>query len=137
MTKERIKEKFLELKNVNEDIENDFIMFDFLYQDLPESTYQYRMLNAIHTYEEMPNLGIEERMEYNEGEVLFLEIYGSDLFDMAEDSLTFTIDLLEKETIEEYSPYAFLGAVQAYRTIKRFNEIEERTSKTLEKKYYS
>ena len=76
MTKELIKKKFLELKNIKEDIEEDYNGFNYVYKNLKIDDYQNRMLNAIHTYEEIDNISVTDRIEYNDGEILFCGLYG-------------------------------------------------------------
>lgn len=134
MTREIIKEKFLKLKSIKKDIEDDFNFLDSKYQSLKQEEYQDRMLNAIHTYEELPNLSAEERFEYNEGEISYYRSCGFDEWDDEEENFLAVVDLLNTRLLKTH--YAYLGAIQAYRRMKEFNRTEERVSGK-ELKYYS
>ena len=136
MTKELIKKKFLELKNIKEDIEEDYNVFNYAYMNLKIDDYQNRMLNAIHTYEEIDNISVTDRIEYNEGEILFYGLYGSELCEDEDDCLLFAIDILEDEN-EVDNPYTYLGVLQAYRVTKKLNKMDINRNSSLQKKYYS
>ena len=126
MTIQGIKDKFLELKSVKEDIEKDYETFYDAYQHLSFIDYQYRMLNAMHTYEEINGIDASERVNYNDGEVLFYKVYGREGLENEDLSLLYTIKLLNKDSDLD-NPYYYLGVVQAYRTMKKLNLEEERT----------
>ena len=126
MTIQGIKDKFLELKSVKEDIEKDYNTFYDAYQHLSFIDYQYRMLNAMHTYEEIKGIDASERVNYNDGEVLFYKVYGREGLENEDVSLLYTINLLNKDSDLD-NPYYYLGVVQAYRTMKKLNLEEERT----------
>ena len=96
MTIQGIKDKFLELKSVKEDIEKDYETFYEAYQHLSFIDYQYRMLNAMHTYEEIKGIDASERVNYNDGEVLFYKVYGREGLENEDVSLLYTIKLLNK-----------------------------------------
>ena len=135
MNKEELRKKFLEFKEVEHDIEKQFEVFDFLYQELSYEDYQNNMLNILHTYEEISNIGVIDRVEYNEGEILFQETYDLDFCKCEEDALFLTIDLIEHAS-EMDNPYIYLGAVQAYRQVKKLNMVKEPKSYG-KQKYYS
>ncbi len=118
MNKEQLREKFLEYKEIEKDIERQFEVFDFLYQELSYEEYQNKMLNILHTYEEIANIGIIDRVEYSEGELLFQETYELDFCHCEEDALFLTLDFIEHAS-EMDNPYIYLGIVQAYRTTKK------------------
>ena len=126
MTIQGIKDKFLELKSVKEDIEKDYETFYEAYQHLSFIDYQYRMLNAMHTYEEIKGIDASERVNYNDGEILFYKVYGREGLENEDVSLLYTIRLLNKDSDLD-DPYYYLGVVQAYRTMKKLNLEEERT----------
>ena len=126
MTIQGIKDKFLELKSVKEDIEKDYNTFYDAYQHLSFIDYQYRMLNAMHTYEEIKGIDASERVNYNDGEILFYKVYGREGLENEDVSLLYTIRLLNKDSDLD-DPYYYLGVVQAYRTMKKLNLEEERT----------
>lgn len=133
MTRETIKEDFLELKPIKDDIESDFLVFDYAYEELGEDDYFYRMKNALSSYEEIPNLNIYDRVEYNEGKIIFQEAYNSKKCKNEEDSLLLTIETLDRET-DGCNPYTYLGAVQAFRMVKKYNKMNG--NKCLKKRLY-